>query len=327
MAASAQRSAELRACFDVTLETEPGVDYVLVREFDGAYASRSREGLPSLLVPLLSAPFGAIGRSTEGLELNAHSSTRFHHAGRSWDSPAAALVCRNPELLDSFAVLATDVLAKTREAKTWNSVLSAVEQWLSLLSPKGRPTAEAELGLWGELWFLSRGDGVARLLAGWLGPDGDSTDFLFEGVGAEIKASRNRHRHFVSQAQVEAPLGDLPTWLLSIWAKATAGNGGSTVPALVEVILHGAPDKGEALRRILRAGYSPADRKAYTSTFVLLEEPAWFSSANVPRVRVADPGVSRLRYQVELDETLRADVTTATWLWQHFHAQEYELSQ
>jgi Putative PD-(D/E)XK family member, (DUF4420) len=327
MVPSAEISTELRACFDLTQETHPGIDYVLVREFEGAYAARSRDGLPTLLVPLSSAPVGSIGRSTEGLELASHSSTRFHQTGKSWEGPAAALICRNPELLDSFAVLATDVLAKTREAKTWTSVLSAVEQWLSLLTPKGRPTAEAELGLWGELWFLSRGEGIARLIPAWLGPDGESTDFLFDGIGAEIKASRNRHRHFVSQTQVQAPLGDLPTWLLSIWAKAAAGNGGTTVPSLIDMILQRAPDKGEALRRILRAGYSPADRKAYSSTFVLLEEPAWFSSTNVPRVRSADPGVSRLRYQVELDESLRADITTATWLWQHFHAHEYERPQ
>jgi hypothetical protein len=326
MASSAATAAAVRACFDVESEPEPGADYVLIQEFDGAYAARSRDSLPALLVPLSGVPSGAIGRSTEGLELNAHYSTRFHLDGKSWESSAAGLVCRNPDLLDSFAVLVTDVLAKTDGARTWAGILSAVEKWLSLLMPKGRPSAEAELGLWGELWFLSRRESVGQLLSGWLGPDRDSTDFFFDGIGVEIKASRNRYRHFVSQTQVDAPLGDLQTWLLSIWVKGAAGEAGSTVPVLVDRILQQAPEQAEALQRILRAGYSPADRKAYTSTFVVLEEPAWFPSATVPRVRSADPGVSCLRYQVDLDPVWRADVTKANSLWHHFHARPYEFS-
>jgi|SRR6478736_23711 len=324
MASDDEEVSALRGCFEVLQDAPPGSDYSLIRKFGAAYAARSRDGLPSLLLPLSTAPMGAIGRRTEGLELIPHSSTLFSDGVCSWTAPAASLVCRNAELLESFAVLTLDVIRKSEHDNRWEIVVSAVESWLSLLAPKGRPTAEAELGLWGELWFLSRGDGPSRLLPAWLGPSGDSIDFLIDGVGAEIKASRVRHRHFVSQDQVDRPLGDFPTWFLSMWVKGTAGGDGLTVPALVQQVLQCSSDRGDALKRILAAGYSPADKNSYVSTFVVLEEPAWFAATHVPRVRSADPGVSRLRYQVELDGRLRADAFTATRLWQHFHSAHYD---
>jgi hypothetical protein len=110
-----------------------------------------------------------------------------------------------------------------------------------------------------------------------------------------------------------------------MWAKVNAGgNAASTVPSLVDDILSRAPDKADALKRVVRAGYSPADRRSYTSSFTLLDEPQWFNASVVPRVRTADAGVSRLRYQVILDEQLCADEETTVRLWEHFHGHQYE---
>jgi hypothetical protein len=82
-------------------------------------------------------------------------------------------------------------------------------------------------------------------------------------------------------------------------------------------------DRGAALRRLLRAGYSPPNRAGYAATFVVLAEPEWYSVADVPRVRAADPGVSHLRYRVALDEARRADGVRSDSLWRHFHGHAY----
>jgi len=301
-------------------------DYLLLRTIDEAYVARTRKGLASIVLPLASVPSAAVGRRTSGIELIAHSSAHFVDGARTWFGPAAALVCVDTDLIESFAVLAADVLQRTIGARTWTTTVAAVEEWLSLLTPRGSPSVEAEIGLWGELWFLNRSNDLARLLTAWRGPEGDTTDFFCDGVAAEIKTSRARLCHFVSQAQVQSPVGNCPAWLLSIWVKLNPSDDVTdTVPALVDAILARAPDKAEALKRIARAGYSPADRRAYTSAFRLLEEPHWFDASVVPRVRQADAGVSRLRYQIMLDESLRADGSTAKHLWRHFHQHPYEL--
>ena len=49
-----------------------------------------------------------------------------------------------------------------------------------------------------------------------------------------------------------------------------------------------------------KAGYSGDDEAACNRRSVLLESPLCYRREDVPRVRPADPGVSNLRYRVEL---------------------------
>jgi hypothetical protein len=98
---------------------------------------------------------------------------------------------------------------------------------------------------------------------------------------------------------------------------------GETVPVLVDRVLARVADPASTLRRIVTAGYSPADRGAYDASLVLLAEPEWYPVADVPRVRAADPGVSALRYLVSLDETRRAGPSDAAALWHHFLSTKY----
>lgn len=305
-------------------EAQPVVatDYELLADYDGAFVARSKTGLAALVLPVKELGAAATGRRASGCELVGHASLRFVHRGREWDGAAAALICTEPELVDAFAVLAADVLARTHGALSWQSIVAVVEEWQTLLTPRGKPSKETELGLWGELWFIEQSRNVGRALSAWRGPDGDATDFFHDGFAAEVKASRTEGQHFVSQAQVDAPVGFHDSWLLSLWAKADPGSVLS-VPWLVDAILARAPDQGEALRRLARAGYSPADRREYATSFTLLSAPVWFPVSAVPRVRVADPGVFQLRYRVVLDKSLRADVRTSERLWRHFHEHDY----
>jgi hypothetical protein len=303
---------------------EPGdTDYRLLAEVEGAFIARARDGLPALFVPMKDLGTAPVGRRASGCELIGHSSTRFVFQGRDAVGPAAALLCIDPDLFDAFAVLAMDVAQRVRDSGgTWSSMLSAVEEWQTLLAPRGRPSAETEEGLWGELWFLSQAEDVEQAFAAWCGPDGGATDFFLGGRSAEVKTSRHHRQHHVSLSQVDAPVGTHDAWLLSIWVKVDPGTS-STVVQLAERFLDRVRDRSAALRRLARAGYSPADKSGYAAAFVVLAEPEWYAAADIPRVRAADPGVSHLRYRVALDETRRADGPLSDSLWQHFHGHKY----
>ena len=319
--------AALRSLWGADPGEMADADYRLLAEVEDAFIARSRAGLPALVVPIRDLGMAPVGRRASGCELIGHSSTRTVFQGRHAVGPAAALLCIDPELLDAFAVLAVDVAKRVRESGgTWASMLAAVEEWQTLLAPRGLPSAEAEQGLWGELWFLSQADDVEPALAGWRGPDGDATDFFLGGRSAEVKTSRHRRQHHVSHSQVDAPVGSHDAWLLSIWVKPDPA-ASSTVVHLAESILERVRDRGEALRRLAQAGYSPADRIGYGTAFVVLGEPEWYAAADIPRVRAADPGVSQLRYRVALDEARRADGRLSDSLWQHFLGHEYRGKQ
>lgn len=316
--------AVLRAVWEVpAVAGDTAADYELLRQLGVTWAARTRDGLLALVIPLSQLPPGTVGRRASGCELLGHPDLRFAHHGREWHASAASLICTDPELVDAFAVLAADISVRLGGADvSWTSVLAMVEEWQTLLAPRGRPSAEAEIGLWGELWFIERSRDLDRALRGWRGPDGDATDFFVEGMSAEVKTTRQRRRHHVSQSQVEEPVGTYEAWLLSLWVK-TDPAGELTVPRLAAQILSRASDPADAQRRLGRAGYSPGDRMAYSAAFVVLGEPEWFCVADVPCVRAVDPGVSQLRYRVSLDEAQAADMARATALWWHFHGREY----
>jgi hypothetical protein len=322
MAPEERRIPAFRECWLGKEASESATDYQLLAEHDGAFVARSRAGLAALVLPIAVLAPAATGRRASGCELVGHSSLRFVYRGSQWDGPAAALLCLDPDLVDTFAVLADDVLTRMSGVFTWPSIVALVEEWQTLLMPRGRPSKEAELGIWGELWFIVQSRDVNRTLSCWRGPDGDATDFFYGGVAVEVKASRTERQHFASQAQVEMPVGLHDSWLLSLWVKADPGSG-VTVPAVVDAILARATDQAHALRRIAQSGYTPADRRDYTSGFTLLSEPEWFATPDVPRVRVADPGISQLRYRVVLDKARRAHAVTAERLWRHFHEHSY----
>jgi hypothetical protein len=315
--------AALRGVWSSVPGKSGNADYTLLAEIEGAFAARSRAGLPAVVFPMEDVGTAPFGRRASGCELLAHSETRFVFQGRDTVGPAAALLCIDPLLVDAFVVLAVDAAKRLRASGgSWASLQAIVEEWQSLLAPRGRPSAETEMGLWGELWFLSQSADIERAIAGWRGPDGDATDFFLGGKGAEVKTSRLRRQHFVSLAQVDAPVGTHDAWMMSIWVKPDPGSS-STVATLAESILNRAHDRGEALRRLARAGYSPAERSGYLATFVVLTEPEWFGAADIPRVRAADPGVSQLRYRVSLDEGRRASAPVSDSLWRHFLGHSY----
>lgn len=297
-------------------------DFTLLAPVGPCYAARNRRGEPAFVVPLASVPPGAVGRSAAGFELTPHASLHFELDGRSWDAAAAALSLKDADAVESFAVMAADLSARLPQDAKWSDVVSVVSEWQELFAPRGKPTAEAELGLWGELWFIANSSNVDATLAGWRGPDRDAVDFFVGGRSAEVKASRAHRVHRVSQSQVTRPVGDHPAWFLSLWVKADPTSD-LTVTSLVDRVVARASDQRDAWTRISAAGYRPGDRRHFETGYALMQAPEWYPAAAVPRVHAADPGVSDLRYRVVLDEARRGDDSTANELWVHFHGRAY----
>ena len=321
MASERDELTRLRGCWSTVAPAKLATDYSLLAEFGGVFAARSRSGHAGIVIPVAEMSSLAVGRRTAGCELIGHASIRFEFENRAWDGPAAALICTDADLVDAFAVLAVDVLRRVGLGASWQSILTAVEEWQALLAPRGRPSSEAELGLWGELWFLNESTDISRALAGWRGPERDSTDFFVDGIAVEVKTSKQNRRHHVSQSQVAAPVGSHDAWLLSVWVKLDPG-AATTVPLLADQLLARALDPADALRRLARAGFSPSDRREYSSGFVVLDEPEWYAVSEVPRVHAADVGVSDLRYRIVLDGGRRADPVSARRLREHFHGRK-----
>lgn len=294
-------------------------DYRIAIPVGPTFLARGRSGAAALLVPLTKIG-GAVGRFGGGFALTSVPRVAFQHAGRRWEQPAAVLECTDQNLVDAFLVLVTDIgrrLIASAEGVTWQNILACVEEWQALLGRRATLSVEEQLGLWGELWVISRAGEADALVAAWRGPEGQPIDFFHDGIGLEVKVSRRPHVHHVSQTQVDFPRGDYLSYFLSIWVDVDPVRGLS-LSELVDRLLNSVSDPGAFLKQLADAGYSPHERAAYATRFVPLEAPLWFRSESIPRVHAIDPGVSHLRYMVMLDVDACVTRDQVTHLWRHF---------
>jgi hypothetical protein len=292
-------------------------DYVISGQFGSSLVGHSRDGIPSVLFPLASVPTG-VARRGGGFALIPADRVSYEYAGNRWEQASAVLECSETNLLNTFVVLAADIIdraARSEKEFTWQRLVGWVEEWQSLLGKKLLLTAEQQLGLWGELWVIAHAAQPDLLVAAWRGPEDEPIDFYLGDTGIEVKTSRRAHVHFVSQKQVDSPVGESESYFLSIWALPDPSSG-SSLCELVEDLTTRIADPPTFLRTLGSKGYSPVDRDQYQTKFSPLEVPIWFPVEGVPRVRLADEGVSNIRFVVTLDTEKSLDDARAKLLWQ-----------
>jgi hypothetical protein len=302
-------------------------DYRIAATLGTAFLARGRTGRVTLLVPLPRAG-GAVGRSGGGFTLSSAPKVAFAYNGRYWDQASAILECTDDKLADAFLVLVLDLTRRMESNSveiTWPLILIWVEEWQSLLARKHLLSPEQQLGLWGELWVMSRATDTDSLFAAWLGPDQEPIDFFYDAIGLEVKVTRHAHVHYVSQTQVDRPRGEFESYLLSMWVGVDS-NQGSSLAEKVDLLLNRISDPSAFLRRLAQVGYTPNDRGEYGTRFIVLEEPMWFRAADVPRVREIDEGVSNVRYVVTLDVDDCLDPEQSLVLGRHFWGFDRPLS-
>lgn len=294
-------------------------DYRIATAIGLAFLGRGRSGAPTLLVPLKLAPAG-IGRRGGGFSLHPVSCVAFEHAGRRWEQPAAILECTESQLLDAFLVLVADVAQRLSDVPAeagWPTLLKWVEEWQSLFARRALLSPEQVLGLWGELWLISDASNLDELVAAWRGPEREPTDLFVDGISVEVKAARQAHAHFMSQRQAERPVGVHQGYLLSMWVGIDPVRGVS-LAELVDVVVSRVSDPPLFIKQVASLGYNPLDRDQYSTRFLILDTPRWFDLKDVPRVRSVDPGISHLRYLVNLDPDRAVEDDGALQLWRHF---------
>jgi hypothetical protein len=286
-------------------------DYRLLSKVGAGFAAMSRDARPSLVIPLTSAVNG-IARTAAGCSLIPAEAVTFEFNAERWTQPAAVLECTELRLLDVFAVFAADVAARlaTGPGVEWSQVAELVDAWQGLLAFRRTLSPEGEMGLWAEVWFILQSDAPDDLVRGWRGPDRDRLDFIVDGIGVDVKASATKLAHFLSQNQTDEPLGEYPSYFLSIWL-AIDPMKGRTLPVLADELLHRCEEPALALKNLARAGFVFSERESYTRAFLVLEEPSWFDAASVPHVRSIDRGVSQLRYLAQLIDVPELDSAAA----------------
>lgn len=269
----------------------------------GSFLGRNPTGQEVLIVPVRDGAL-PLDRSTGDLLLSFRAKGTFALDAGSFESGAAVIECLNAALADTFRVLATDIADRMQAATcipAAQQVSQALAEWEQLLRGRRELSREQEIGLWGELWLLQQLHPIDQGVASWRGPDAEHVDFVGGGIGIEVKTSRRRLEHFVSQEQVTRPLGDLEVFIISLWVDHDPA-GGVTLGEMVSICESKISLSRDFEEKLLKSGYSRADSSRYQQRLRRLEPPLAFPVGVVPRVRDADAGVTQIRFLVALDE-------------------------
>jgi putative PD-(D/E)XK family protein DUF4420 len=297
---------DIQASIEAALSVSP-VYHAGDREFGlhvrlgAGFLALSTARMPAWIVGL-GTRIPAYSLLMEGLAVMVREEVRFEASGKSWQSPAVIFECRDLRFLRSFCVFVADLHRRLPpDRPNWNVVKAALAEWERFFCKETPLTPQKQLGLWGELSLIYAAQDKDLAVAAWVADSEGERDFAARSVRIECKTSTRRLHHHVSVRQVADRPNIGLAFLVSLWVGENAGDG-RTLSELVAPIRASLSDDVEFDRKLGIAGYFDADAKAYVKRFSLLSEPMWFPLDCVPQVRTVDPGISQIRYLVDLPE-------------------------
>jgi hypothetical protein len=283
---------------------------------DRLFAAVDSSGVRHLLIRLTSEESGLTDTQSRGLQVETRElMLKDLGTGRFLD-----LACADPAGNSAFDLiggdLAAELAAKLHDAPRCAAlVLSKWRRFWGNL-PRQVLSREEQLGLFGELWFLSfwltEHVGVAEALRRWRGPYAARHDFEWVGKSVEVKttSASSRHVHQISGIEQLAPpeTGELLFFSLRVREEAGASN---SLPALV-VTCRKKVDEDDEARSLFEAamerlGYSDGHLEEYARLRLRITgENLYGVNNDFPRLtplRLKDglpQGVGNVRYEIDL---------------------------
>jgi hypothetical protein len=203
------------------------------------------------------------------------------------------------------------VAAEDSEEAALDALRDRFAHWRNLLSggPHGLSAIKLR-GLFGELWtahhLLAPRLGAAAAIASWTGPDRARRDFLFGGLGIEVKTTTSAPPASVRiQSELQLDVAPLDTLLLvAIELDASSGVSGMSVVDIVERISAASGDTVPLFAQALLAyGYHPVHKAVYADhRFVVRQVRLYRIENGFPRIVPTSlhAGVGRVAYDLSL---------------------------
>lgn len=238
-----------------------------------------------------------------------------------------AVVLRDPTFGDVFDVIIDDIvrwLGKcTSEAEAMEAVVERVQLWQLFLEKQSETglRREAQVGLYGELWFLRAylgpRVGWSRAISAWTGPSGTNQDFQIGKLAFEIKTSSSKQHQILrisSERQLDTTgLDNLFLVHLSVDARQGSGETLPDIVADIRKLAVGYPVVLANLTdRLIQVGYADAMAHRYRETgYTEREHHLMLVAGKFPRIVETDlrKGVGDVNYSISVSECLHHLVT------------------
>jgi hypothetical protein len=234
------------------------------------------------------------------------------------------LILLNQYSQEVFNVLIQDIINKisplTDEKHILKFFVARIETWRMLFEKTDQDalSAEAQQGLYGELFFLRKwilvsGEEKDRCVQAWLGIDNDLRDFQIGQWAIEVKTTRgNNHQkiHINSERQLDTSKLD-QLWLYHLSLEIQQQNGetlNQIVDSMCELLMEDALVLTEFKSKLLRGGYLLSHKSFYESRgYQIREETFYTVKDNFPRIEESQVpnGVGDVKYSIILSEYSR----------------------
>jgi hypothetical protein len=295
------------ALVDILRRTGIPIDpnkYSLSAELARSFVGYAGSGDVCFVVPI-AGHWSWPGRAFGGLILRFASDVMFSFGDKIFKSPAAIISCVDERLTETFCSLALDVdhrLTANGSKPNASAVIDALRDWENLLRSHRLLTDEEETGLWGELTLIAQAAEKDVAIACWRGPEHHVFDFEGGGLRIECKTTQRRFQHEFSLDQLpDDPESSAYVASLTVMLDPLRGR---SLKDLVDYIDKEISDHVVFDTKLRAYGYLRSDGNSYERRFVLDGHASLFPLDAIPRVRAADPGVSKIRFTVRLDEAM-----------------------
>jgi|GEM_PF-3736709 len=292
-------ASEINEKFSLITQPEFDNEYnMYMLHGDVLYLGRSYFGYSSILIKYPSAEMLPGGRKTKGLELHYYRNDEFTVNGQNTGFSWAVIKCIEESNRYIFSVLAEGILGALKKSQMSDpkDLLNYVSEWQELLASAGSMNIQQLIGLWGELFFILNAVNVQKVVQCWYGPEAKKFDFSGKGIDIEVKTALRGHYHIFSHEQLIDSTSGSDRYIFSIYAEEDL-SGGLTVADLVNSIRKHLTKNEEFEKKLLSIGYtgqSESEIKLHPRSIKLVD------IKDVPKVRNADIGVHKIKYEVDL---------------------------
>ena len=259
----------------------------------------THEGEPGLFFQLKTQTGNDFARSMKSLDLRCSDDFRVGTPEAGYQRSAGYLIklCAPSETW-RFATIACDLawnLGADQEAfASANSIDEFITEWADLFACN-QMRREDSIGLWGELWTLSRFALCDRGVACWTGPLRTPFDFTGNGLRLEVKTSIG-----TSVARFGAEQLSSPKDAFTLFVRTSEDPiDGLNLDDLVEFISKSLTSNTRFYGLLGRVGYFPG---ANADLRLDVEEALLLRNEQIPIPMSSDPRVRSIRFSVSIDD-------------------------
>lgn len=220
------------------------------------------------------------------------------------------------DLKDIFSLFIQNILEDIFESVTENEAvaktLNVISKWKKLFDKINFNglSIEQQKGLIGELLFinnlLDNGKSSTTILNAWTGPDFENKDFVFGGIGIEIKFTSSKYPKLKITNEGQLDTQNLDELFLILYTAEDVKENGFTLNSLIEQTQQKLSPNIDELKffneRLLLLGYLEEHKEHYHKMYSLKQTYAYSVTEEFPRIIKSElpVGVYNTSYFIEL---------------------------